>query len=175
MIKSFRRGGGAPSKPSSPFEQLLSLSNSCFEMFLERPLNDPHSPPPHSKHLSLLPSSPSTNPSPPKILIIHHGEFEIATVYEVALGVGCGGNTKKISSSSIIFLGYKNNFQKSWGGTCPPAPSQFLRHSHMAPPHFCVMRFWGHLLCKNVNLMYFVHDVVIESLVVIHYRVHFCT
>ena len=34
-------------------------------MFLERSLNDPHSPPPHFKHLSLLPPSPSTTPSPP--------------------------------------------------------------------------------------------------------------
>ena len=29
-------------------------------------------------------------------------------------------------------------------------------------------------LHENVNLMYFVHDVVIESLVVIRYGVYFC-
>ena len=43
------------------------------------------------------------------------------------------------------------------------------------PPHFCVMSFWGHFLRENVNLIYFVRDVVIESLVVIRYRVYFCT
>ena len=44
------------------------------------------------------------------------------------------------------------------------------------PPHFCVMRFWGQFfLRENVNLMHFVRDVVIESLVVIRYRVYFCT
>ena len=32
-------------------------------MFLERSLNDPHPPPPHFKHPSLLPPSPSTTPS----------------------------------------------------------------------------------------------------------------
>ena len=43
------------------------------------------------------------------------------------------------------------------------------------PPYFCTMRFWGHFLRENENLMYFVHDVVIESLVVIRYRVYLCT
>ena len=43
------------------------------------------------------------------------------------------------------------------------------------PPYFCVMRFFGVIfLRENVNLMYFVRDVVIESLVVIRYRVYFC-
>ena len=37
------------------------------------------------------------------------------------------------------------------------------------------MRFWGHFLRENVNLMYFVRDVVIERLVMIRYGVCFCT
>ena len=37
-------------------------------MFLERSINDP---PPHFKHLSLLPPSPSATPPPLKILIVH--------------------------------------------------------------------------------------------------------
>ena len=65
MIRIFR---GAvvvtPSKPPPPYKQLLPLPTPCFKMFLERSLNDP--PPPHFKHLSLLPPSPSTTPFPPK-------------------------------------------------------------------------------------------------------------
>ena len=58
-----------PSKPPPPYEQLLPLPTPYFKMFLERSLNEPHPPPPHFKHLSLLPPSPSTTPSlppPPK-------------------------------------------------------------------------------------------------------------
>ena len=59
MIKIFRGAGMVtPSKPPPPYEQLLPLPTPCFKMFLERSLNDP--PPPHFKHLSLLPPSPST-------------------------------------------------------------------------------------------------------------------
>ena len=43
------------------------------------------------------------------------------------------------------------------------------------PPTFCVMHFWGYFLHENVNLMGFVRDVVIESLVLIRYGVYFCT
>ena len=57
----------------------------------------------------------------------------------------------------------RNNTNGEKNIKCPP------------PPHFCVMRFWGHFLRENVNLMYFVRVVVIESLVVIRYRVYFCT
>ena len=67
MIKIFRggsRGGDTFKTPSPPpYEQLLPLPTPFFEMFLERSLNDP--PPPHFKHLSLLPLTPSTTPSPP--------------------------------------------------------------------------------------------------------------
>ena len=73
MIKIFWGGAGVvtPSKPPPPYEQLLPLPTPCFKMFLERSLNDP--PPPHFKHLSLLPPHPIHHPFPPlKILIIHH-------------------------------------------------------------------------------------------------------
>ena len=62
--------GGDTFKTPSPYEQLLPLPTPCFKMFLERSLNDP--PPPHFKHLSLLPP-PHLPPIPPplKILIIH--------------------------------------------------------------------------------------------------------
>ena len=43
-------------------------------------------------------------------------------------------------------------------------PSTFLRDAFLGT----------FFLRENVNLMYFVHDVVIESLVVIRYRVYFC-
>ena len=67
MIKIFRGGKVVtPSKPPPPYEQLLPLPTPCFKKFLERSLNDPHPPPPNFKHLSLLPPSPSTTPSPPK-------------------------------------------------------------------------------------------------------------
>ena len=70
MIKIFFGGrGGDTFKTPSPYEQLLPLPTPYFKMFLERSLNDP--PPPHFKHLSLLPPTPSTTPSPLKILIIH--------------------------------------------------------------------------------------------------------
>ena len=56
-----------PSKPPPPYEQLLPLPTPCFKIFLERSLNDPHPPPPHFKHPSLLPSPhPPTLPPPPK-------------------------------------------------------------------------------------------------------------
>ena len=72
MIKIFRGGrGGDTLKTPSPYEQLLPLLTPCFKMFLERSLNDPHPPPPHFKHLSLLPP-PHPPPLPPlKILIVH--------------------------------------------------------------------------------------------------------
>ena len=68
MIKIFLGGQGwwHLQNPIPPYEQLLPLPTPCFKMFLERSLNDPHPPPPHFKHLSLLPPSPSTTPSPPK-------------------------------------------------------------------------------------------------------------
>ena len=48
---------------------------------------------------------------------------------------------------------------------------QFLP-TPMGPPTFLRDAFLGSFfLSENVNLMYFVRDVVIESLVVIHYRV----
>ena len=44
------------------------------------------------------------------------------------------------------------------------------------PSTFLLDAFLGSLcLRENVNLMYSVRDVVIESLVVICYRVYFCT
>ena len=65
MIKIFRGAGVVtPSKPPPPYEQLLPLPTPCFKMFLERSLNDP--PPPHFKHLSLLPPLLIHHPSPPK-------------------------------------------------------------------------------------------------------------
>ena len=71
-IKIFWEAGVVtPSKPSSPYEQLSPLLTPCFKMFLERSLND--TPPPHFKHLSLLPP-PHLPPLPPiKILILHGG------------------------------------------------------------------------------------------------------
>ena len=66
MIKIFRGGGrgGDTFKTPSPCEQLLPLPTPCFKMFLERSLNDPHPPPPHFKHPSLLPP-PHPPPLPP--------------------------------------------------------------------------------------------------------------
>ena len=62
MIKIFQGGrGGDTFKTPSPYEQLLPLPTPCFKMFLERSLNDP-TPPPHFRHLSLLPPSLSTTP-----------------------------------------------------------------------------------------------------------------
>ena len=60
-----------PSKHPPAYEQLLPLPTPCFNMFLERSLDDPNHPPPHFKHLSLLLPSPSNTPSPLKSLIIH--------------------------------------------------------------------------------------------------------
>ena len=72
MIKIFRGGrGGDTFKTPSLHEQLLPLTTPYFKMFLERSLNDP--PPPHFKHLSLLPPSHPPPLLPPlKILIIHN-------------------------------------------------------------------------------------------------------
>ena len=64
--------GGDTFKPPSPYEQLLPLPTPCFEMFLERSLNDPH---PHHPTSSIFHCYPLHihHPSPPKkILIIHH-------------------------------------------------------------------------------------------------------
>ena len=61
----FSRGGVmTPSKPISPYEQLLPLPTPCFKMFLERP--------PLQAPVTAT-SSPFTTlaPSPIKILIIH--------------------------------------------------------------------------------------------------------
>ena len=69
--KNFRGGrDGDTFKTPSPYEQLLPLPTPYFKMFLERSLNDPHPPPSHFKHLSML-APASTTPSPLKILIIH--------------------------------------------------------------------------------------------------------
>ena len=73
MIKIFRGGAGVvtPSKPPPPYEQLLPLPTPYFKMFLERSLND--SPPPTTPLQAPFTAtpSPSTTPSPLKILIIH--------------------------------------------------------------------------------------------------------
>ena len=62
MIKIFRGAGVVTAfKTPSPYEQLLPLFTPCFKMLLERFLNDPP-PPPHFKHLSLLPP-----PHPPPL------------------------------------------------------------------------------------------------------------
>ena len=72
MIKIFRGGrGGDTFKTPSPYEQLLPLSTSCFKMFLERSLNDPHPHHPTSSTFHCYPP-PHPPPLPPlKILIIH--------------------------------------------------------------------------------------------------------
>ena len=79
MIKIFRGGRGCDTfKTPSPYEQLFPLPTPYFKMFLERSLNDP--PPPHFKHLSLLPP-PHPPPLPPlKILIIHLERFAMVSV-----------------------------------------------------------------------------------------------
>ena len=84
MIK-ISRGAGVvtPSKPPpSPYEQLFPLPIPCFKMFLERSFND--LPPPHFKHLSLLPPSPSTTPPPLKILIVHQCALPLMCQYVIA-------------------------------------------------------------------------------------------
>ena len=66
MIKIFRGGrGGDTSKPPPPYEQLLPLPTPCFKMFLERSPTTPL-----QASFTATPS-PSTIPSPLKILIIH--------------------------------------------------------------------------------------------------------
>ena len=61
MIKIFQGGrGGDTFKTPSPLRITFAFTHPCFKMFLERSLNDP--PPPHFKHLSLLPA----HPIPPK-------------------------------------------------------------------------------------------------------------
>ena len=66
-LKFSGRGAGlvTPSKPPPSYEQLLPLPTPCFKMFLERSLNDLPPPPPHFKHLSLLPPVPNHHPCPP--------------------------------------------------------------------------------------------------------------
>ena len=75
-----------PSKPPPPYEQLLPLPTPYFKMFLERSLNDP--PPPHFKHLSLLLPTPSTTPTPKKILIIHKATL-MQSIYGKFGSVAC--------------------------------------------------------------------------------------
>ena len=90
MIKIFRGAGVVtPSKPPPPYEQLLLLPTPYFKMFLERSLNDP--PPPHFKHLSLLPPTPSTTPSPPPKNFDHTlEECQIFTVQFLLVSVRSG-------------------------------------------------------------------------------------
>ena len=64
-----------PSKSPPPYEQFLPLTTPCFKMFLKDPLMNP--PPPHFKHLSLLPLFPSTTPCPPKNFDHTHTIFNI--------------------------------------------------------------------------------------------------
>ena len=72
MIKIFRGGrDGDTFKTPFPLRIAFALPTPCFKTFLERSLNDLHPPPPHFKHPSLLPPSPSTTPPPLKILIVH--------------------------------------------------------------------------------------------------------
>ena len=71
MIKIFRGAGVVtPSNPLPPYEQFLPSLTPCFKTFLERSLNDPYPPPPHFKHLSIIPPL-IHHPFPQKILIIH--------------------------------------------------------------------------------------------------------
>ena len=72
-IKIFRGGAGVvtPSKPPPPYEQLLSLPTPYFKMFLERSLNDPHTPLQAPFTATPLPIHHPFPPPPLKILIIH--------------------------------------------------------------------------------------------------------
>ena len=81
-IKIFRGAGVViPSKPPPPYEQLLPLPTPYFKKFLERSLSDPHPPTPHFKHLSLLPPTPTTTPSPPKNFDHTPGHFQLFLSY----------------------------------------------------------------------------------------------
>ena len=69
MIKIFwvgGRGGDTFKTPSLPMNNSLPLPTPYFKMFLKRSLNDPHPPPPHFKHLSLLPPPHPPTLPPPK-------------------------------------------------------------------------------------------------------------
>ena len=77
MIKIFWRGGGGRSgdtfeKPLPPMNNFRLYPPSVLRCFWKDLLMTLHPLPPHFKHLSLLPPSSSTTPSPPiKMLIIH--------------------------------------------------------------------------------------------------------
>ena len=68
MIKIFRggRGGDTFETPSPPTNNFCLYPPPVLRCFWKDPLMTPHPPPPHFKHVSLLPPSPSTTPSPPK-------------------------------------------------------------------------------------------------------------
>ena len=61
-----------PSKSPPPCEQLLPLPTPCFKMFWKDPLMTPHPHHPFQASFTATPT-PSTTPSPLKILIIHKG------------------------------------------------------------------------------------------------------
>ena len=67
MIKIFRGGAGVvtPSKPLPPTNNFCIYPTPVLRCFWKDPLITPLPPPPHFKHPSLLPPSPSTTPSPP--------------------------------------------------------------------------------------------------------------
>ena len=113
MIKIFcgGRGGDTFKTPSpSPYEQLLPLPTPCFEMFLERSLNDPPPPPPPLEASFTATPSPSTTPSITpsiKILIIHNHSPLIFSVVDVCVCVWGGGvrvNNIKLSSCLLFCL-----------------------------------------------------------------------
>ena len=95
MIKIFRRGG----RGGDTFETPHPTNHFCLypPPVLRCVWKDPlMTPPPHFKHLSLLPPTPSTTPSPLKILIIH--QALLTALYVQSLSC---------PSSVSIFMVYK--------------------------------------------------------------------
>ena len=100
-----------PQTPLSPYEQLLPLPTPCFKMFLERSLNDPHPTTPLQASFTATPS-PSTTPSPLKILIIHL-VHPASTISMKCILVNLRGSIFKIfrkGMSRTLLEGPKNNF-----------------------------------------------------------------
>ena len=85
-------------------------------------------------------------------------------------------SASKFSHESVDFKGWGKRILKSRGLHLQRRWLSSIIIRITGAPHIFVRCVFGVIfLSENVNLMYFVRDVVIESLVVIRYGVYFCT
>ena len=110
--------------------------------------------------------------------IAHTWRKENSSMPEILVTFKTFLSASKFFHESVDFKGWGKRILKSHGLHSQPRwlSGIIIGITAPPPPHIVAWCVFGVIsLRENVNLMYFVSDVVIESLVVIHYGVYFCT